>query len=249
MKTKRRKDLKWRAEFYWQAYKLAREGLTDGQIAQTFGVSPMSVLNWKKRRPAFKAALEEGRSKEKSTGVQTLSEYILGRLEPDMKEIWEEMMAVEEGNSTLGRVEKMINRHGTVMRQKLFLHAWMAAGFNWRKACAMVNVHESVFKYWCANDEAFSALFNSVQELKGDFFEGALVQLVNEGHPHATIFANRTFNAKRGYSEKLQVEHQGEVTQNINVVDLTQLGLDLETKRKIVKAIREKEEQDAATRH
>ncbi len=79
---------------------------------------------------------------------------------------------------------------------------------------------------------------DELNEAKKDFFENALMGLIDCGYPGAIVFANRTQNADRGYNEKIQLEHTGNVTHSM--IDLSELNLDIETRRKILDAIREK---------
>ena len=81
---------------------------------------------------------------------------------------------------------------------------------------------------------SYSRKFNGT---KKNFFESSLIGLVEEGHPGAVIFANKTVNADRGYSEKLRIEH---TAQGNDLIDINELELDLDTRKKILDAIRSK---------
>lgn len=64
-----------------------------------------------------------------------------------------------------------------------------------------------------------------------------MIGLVEEGHPNAVIFANRTQNADRGYNERLIIESKetsGGSRTNFNIADL---DLDVPTLKKIQIAI------------
>jgi hypothetical protein len=68
--------------------------------------------------------------------------------------------------------------------------------------------------------------------------------LVEERHPGAVIFANRTVNADRGYTEKMQVEHSGSVAARGYQMEDIMPYLDIDTRRKILDAIAQKKLDD-----
>jgi hypothetical protein len=137
----------------------------------------------------------------------------------------------------LETIEKIFSGKAVQLRQQLFIHALCHTGFDLSKACRMVGINRMLIEQW-RRDAEFLQLLEEVQFHKKNFFEKALIGLVAEGHPGAVVFVNRTLNADRGYSEKLEVNHSGSVGNQSFALD--DLDLDLETRKKILLAIRKR---------
>lgn len=54
--------MKWKDDFIYQAYELAREGKSDKDIAQHIELTRKEFIKFRKSKPAFKNAIERGRS-------------------------------------------------------------------------------------------------------------------------------------------------------------------------------------------
>jgi hypothetical protein len=108
----------------------------------------------------------------------------------------------------------------------------------------MVNVSKRTIDGWLRSDPEFPELMAEVEFHKKNFFESGLVGQVEEGNVQSIIFANRTYNRDRGYGEVRGVEHSGTVNHLHAhahlVLDPEQLGLDLDTTIKVLKALEEK---------
>jgi hypothetical protein len=100
-------------------------------------------------------------------------------------------------------------------------------------------------KIWMRKDVVFRRLVEGIHEHKKDFFESSLINLVRQGDSAATVFANRTQNRDRGYSEKVTVDINTKTTHEhaITVDDLSP-----EVLRAILDAKRKKIEQLADNR-
>src|SRR5690606_14891883 len=111
--------------------------------------------------------------------------------------------------------------------QQLFCHALLHTAYDISKACHMVGISFNTLNKW-RNDLEFLQMLEEVQFHKKNFFENALIGLVGESHPGAVIFANRTLNADRGYSDKLELTHETKETGRMNF-DIADLDLDVPT--------------------
>src|SRR5262245_62035308 len=107
-------DKKWKAIFLVRAYDMAKAGLTDSQIADALGVSRVSFSKWKDEKESLREALAMGRVNQiqKRNGVQTFLQYTYDRLPEDLKELWDEIIKVDEGNSNLITLESMLQDAG-----------------------------------------------------------------------------------------------------------------------------------------
>lgn len=230
-------DRKWDESNYVKAYQLASEGMSADEIRRTFKVSTMTWRYWLKTKPALAEAIRSARNKGKS-GVETFHEYVYEKLPDNLKAIWDEIERCETDKTAVGRVEALLAGAGKRARQHLFLHALVSRNFNASKACKAVNISKSTFDGWVLHDPEFAELIDQIHWHKGNFFEGQLIKLVEMGDTAAVLAVNRTYNADRGYGNKVKVEHSGEVHHEIGV-SIDDLPLSLEDKKKILKAIRD----------
>lgn len=237
---------KFQEEFYLEAYEYARAGLQDVRIAELFQVTPQTFNSWKRDKPAFAKALARGRQPMtvNSAGEAlstTFKEYVYDRLDPQLQNIWDEIMQLEKPDADKSGwtvLKEMLDRGGYKMRQHLFMHALFHANFNVTEACRLVCITRKNFEYWMHTDPEFAALFRGVKEVKGDFFEEKLIGLVKQGDSAATIFANRTFNRDRGYNDKVEVQVNQTAANMITMDDIR--DLDPEILRKVVEHIKNK---------
>ena len=128
-------------------------------------------------------------------------------------------------------IDKMELRH----KQQLFLYAILSCNFNTSEACRKANVSPHIIGKWM-KDKWFAELRKGIEVAKKDLFESCLVGLVKQGDPSATIFANKTINRDRGYSDKIVIE-----TRESPGKTLEQLNLTLEERLLILERLRESE--------
>ena len=70
---------------------------------------------------------------------------------------------------------------------------------------------------WLENSEFSEAVENVQQSLK-DFGENALIKLIKNGNPAAVIFFNKSKNKDRGYAERQEIEHSGNIEGNTKLI-------------------------------
>lgn len=249
MKTKKTKDEKVHSQSKYDIgmaftmYELAKSGSSEEQIAGALGVHPKSIQNWKKQYKSVRMALKLGLalSKAKQT-TDDFYDFVAGRLPEDLVDLWNELLEVDDDPNALRRLEKMIAMHGRKARQRLFLHALVHFNFDIGRACRFVNIQRATFNAWKTNDPDFFRLIEEVTEIKGDFYEHALVRLVRTGSVPAIIHANKTYNAKRGYSTKIDINVSGEVN-HTHTMKVSQLELPLDVRVALLNAIKERKEE------
>jgi len=193
--------------------------------------------------PELKVAQDLAEKNRKLEGeALTIGEYVLERLSPEARKAWTEIQ-FWEGNYE--RIDAMLDGKGKRIRQELFIHALCTSCFDVAHACRMVGVSRNMIEQW-KTDIGFMTLLEDVQWHKKNFFESALLDLVEQRHPGAVMFVNRTQNSDRGYNEKLSIEHSGHVSTGI---DIDQLDLDIDTRRKILEAVKRKRAQEMNERN
>lgn len=240
MKTKTKK--KWRNWNYVLVFELSKSGMTKAKIAKMLGVTIVTFYKWYNTKPTLRKAYRMGRKSSKSS--ETFRGYAYRRLSPKLRKIWDRINAADSSGAGTARVEAILADAGKRARQHLFIYAWTSCGFNPTEACRILCMDRQTFEGWYKNDPEFHQLFDEMNQVKKDFFEAPLVRKVDEGNISAILFANRTYNADRGYGNKVQVEHSGTVQHNVGVVSVKTLELDPEHKRVLLDAIRAKKTQE-----
>lgn len=204
------------------------------KVAQALGASKKEVYSWVRKSIVLKEAQELADARRGSRS--SIQGYVYGTLSAEAKEMWDTLTFWKDTDSTYERMEKIFNGKTVRLRQELFIHALVSSNYDVSNACKMVGVNRGTLREWQNSDLAFRQLFEEIQWHKKNFFERHLIGLVEERHPAAVMFVNRTVNADRGYTEKLQIEHTGSKD---GMIDLDTLKLDFETRRKILEAVRE----------
>jgi hypothetical protein len=107
-----------------------------------------------------------------------------------------------------------------------------------------VGISRGYMEKW-KEDPEFLQMLEEIQFHKKNFYERALIGLVAENHAGAILFVNKTYNADRGYSERLDLNvnaQTGRVDWSIDDLDL-----DLETQKKLLAAIERKKREEGAS--
>ena len=134
-------------------------------------------------------------------------------------------------------MEAILSERGVRVRQQLFVYAFVSSNFSISAALRRVNISRSAFELW-KKDPEFLRLFEELGEMKGDFFEEHLCMLIAGGDTASTIFANRTYNKKRGYSEKIDVDLNVSGSVQHNIVNIDSLGLPLKERKQLLSKVR-----------
>lgn len=245
-------DKKWKPEFAYRIYDLAKSGMTDATIAKTLGVSAITFVAWKKRKKEVTLALEQARKyKGQVARTETFMEYCAGRLAPDAKAVYDQVVAFDREANGQKRIEALLDKQGLRMRQMLTIHALIHSNFNASEACRKMCIQRSTFDAWCRKDPDFAELVDQIHTFKKDFFEEAFVNLIHAGDSSAIIHAAKTINADRGYGIKVDVKHTGTVDHRHELVEVADLEtVPLEDRIRLLEAIRQrKADQQALPEH
>lgn len=235
---------KWKDKFILDAYELARSGMNDTEIAKTFGVSPGMFIKWKSSKPIFDSALKKARKQLQTIGSSqnSFQEYVNNKLSPQLRPLWDKLMAFDRAGSGIEKIEALLKNCGVYVRQMLFIHAYVASGFRLNPALRKAGVSYGRFKAWKENDPNFPALLEEVMFYRKNWLEDALFGLVDAGDSNAIRFANERLNKDRGYGkpeEDLNVNIEGQIEHTVTRID--ELGLPIEVRKELLKAIRRKQ--------
>lgn len=196
-------------------YELAKSGYTDMAIAKALGLCYATFRKMKERHPEIQEALTRGRNPQ--CGV-TFKEYVYSRLPEECVEIWELIVEMKGKKPTeyadgLRVIDIMLAERGKLARQHLWVHAYIHSNFNASFACRMTGITRRTLDNWATDDPDFEMVMNEIHQHKKDFFEEALMDLVQERNPAAVIFANKTMNKDRGYADRAPTAEGG--TKNV----------------------------------
>lgn len=228
---------KFEETMYVTAYELARDGLSDQQIAKTLGVAGITFKGWCNRRPALADAVARGRYRRDPGDEFTFHNYIYDHLSPHLQEVWKDINACELLENGVERVEALLANTGIRARQHLFLYSLTQSAFNISKSLRKLNIPRRSYEDWCANDPDFAELIDEIHWHKKNFFEQAFIARVKAGDTPAVIHAVKTMCRDRGYSDRVEVVHSGTVTHN-HAVNITDLALPIAIRQAVLTALR-----------
>lgn len=78
-------------------------------------------------------------------------------------------------------------------------------------AAKAVGIDRSTHYDWYNNDPEYRAAVDSISDIAPDFAESQLHKQIQGGEVSSTIFYLKTKGKKRGYVERTEVEHSGEL--------------------------------------
>lgn len=235
---------KWDDSLYFEAYEFAKEGYTDKQIAEIIGVTPMTFVTWRKRKPLLTMGLKMARRKKHEPAPEwrdTVYHKIPERLRP----LWDDLFRLydmdrdpRKRKSTSDDIDRLFENRGEKARQQIYVYALVALNWNLTAACKFVGISNATVNRWRTNDRRFDELLAYMKDAQKDWVESKLMQLIHEGNASAIMFAAKTLLKDRGYNEKIDVNVSGSVDLNVNVIKIEDLNLPLEVKRQVLEAWR-----------
>ena len=86
-------------------------------------------------------------------------------------------------------------------------------------ACEAAGVGRGMYKSWCEKDPEFRTRLAEIEpeEIMLDFGEHKLMERIAKGDTLATMFLLKTKGKRRGYIERQEVAHEGDVVKQITV--------------------------------
>lgn len=108
---------------------------------------------------------------------------------------------------------------------------------------------KATLNHWIRDDPEFADLLDEIHWHKKNWVEQHLMHRLASGDSAATIFANRTLNRDRGYNDKIQLEHSGEVSVHHQVIAVDDLSLPIDVRKKILEALRKRDDQIIDAEH
>ena len=227
----------WKDEFVFIVHELAKGGMVERKMAKILGISFETFTRWEGKKKLFGMAVKRGRKLFRKEDGSTFSykDFVVGRLSDDAREVWDKINRCDRVKNGVERIEAILSERGRRMRQQLFVKAWFSSNFSFSSALRKVNISRSTFELW-KKDPEFLGLVEEMGQIQGDFFEEHLIMLVAGGDTSATLMANQTYNRKRGYGAKVEVEVSGEIQHNVVKIDT--LGFTLKERKWLLNKVR-----------
>lgn len=221
----------------WQAYQAALTATSDKELATILGISEDRLKAWKGEHPPFYRAIVAARAH--STGASgaatALTQHVSNSLPKELRDLWEDLSG--DNLTAQETVRYNLATKGDYDRQRLLVHALSVTRFDLNRCCQILDISKAKLDSWVQTDPRFAQLWEQVHWAKQNFLESALMEKVAEGDTKSIIFANQSVNRDRGYGQSVKIEATHHHVHA--VVDVTKLALDVETKSKILDAIRE----------
>lgn len=246
-------EVKFQPSHVFEIYDMVKLGRTFRDISHKLGISEVEFARWRKKNPAVKMAVKEGKKRQR-TDTETreaFDDYILGKLSPELQEIWKEALALKAAKRDPSRNIAQLNQKD---RQIIFLHAWFRFNFSLTKAKQFTGVCSRTYNDW-NTQESFRQMKQELMRAKKDFFEDALIKAVQRNETSAILFANKTLNRDRGYGETKTVDVKGKVEHHHQMsllVDIESLNLPLEVLAVIAEAMEKRKklvDEEASKNH
>jgi hypothetical protein len=178
-------------------------------------MTDFTIRKWKRKYPFFKKAMEQGRYLRSLRNADSIQEWVIGRLTPKARDVWDSIMFWQEHREEYERIHGVISTQTEHIRQRVWLHAFVKCKFSMSAACKLTGISYHAVKLWKQNGD-FKKMVDEILNMQGDFIEEALMDLVAARDTGAVIFASRTKNRDRGYGDKLDINQTISGTVNVN---------------------------------
>jgi hypothetical protein len=109
-------------------------------------------------------------------------------------------------------------------------------------ACESVGIARITHYDWMSNDPAYKKAVEEIKDIEIDFVESKLHSLINDKCPAAIIFHLKCQGKRRGYVEKQEIEHSGNLGVTLDVTKLSDQQLQAIAEGKSVSGIGAEEE-------
>jgi len=240
---------KWNDALAFRINNLARSGMNYTQIAEDLGINVETFAYWRKTKALVRTALQDAKDHpvqkpfvdsmvpKKATSFK---DYIYLHLPEHLKQVWDAMQSARESATPVAAIRALMDASDEETQKHLFVHAVCTGNFSKNKACSMLMLSRNTVKRWIDTDADFVEMLTTIHEIKKDYLEGKLFELIEGGDTAATLFANRTVN-RETYAEKTEVHMTGSVKHE-HQIDVDSLGWDLDQRRKALEAHRAQKE-------
>ena len=234
---------KFQPTWYVTVYQLARDGMSDRQIAAALDIGEDTLRTQKKDDAALRDALNRGRRGRKHGDEETFGEYVFDHLPPKLQELWKQIEIYSTLKEGVELVNALLEGQGVRVRQHLFMYAMTQSMFNVSASMRKLGISRQVLQHWRDNDPDFAALMGEIEFHRKNFFEAAGMGRIAAGDTAMIMHALKTQCRDRGWNDKVEIVHSGSIS-NPDTISIADLNLDIETRKKVLDALRAKQTAD-----
>jgi hypothetical protein len=105
----------------------------------------------------------------------------------------------------------------TQEKQELFLSNFYKSACNVAVSCKAIGVSRETYYNWLNDYDSFKKKVEEEKEGLLDFVEGKLMSRIQKDDTTAIIFHLKTKGKERGYTEKIELDHSGELNRDVVV--------------------------------
>jgi hypothetical protein len=105
----------------------------------------------------------------------------------------------------------------TKKRKEIFLEVFRNNAVNISSACKKAGIYRNTFYLWCKKDSKFKEQVDDIKEELIDFAESQLMEKIKSGDTTSLIFFLKTKGKSRGYTEKQEITHSGDLDNQIHI--------------------------------
>jgi hypothetical protein len=112
-----------------------------------------------------------------------------------------------------------MNQQFKDITKEAFIIAYRENFGNITIACQACGISRTMYQNWMKNDPEFKKALAEIEpeEIMLDWGEHKLMERITKGDTLATMFLLKTKGKRRGYIEKTEVQHEGDVVKQITV--------------------------------
>jgi len=101
--------------------------------------------------------------------------------------------------------------------QSMFLKTYLESLGNISEACKEIEINRATYYKWMREDEEFKQRFSDITDAFDDRIETTIRQMATSGDKDLLKFWASRKLKNRGFTEKTEVEHTGEVNNQITI--------------------------------
>lgn len=108
-----------------------------------------------------------------------------------------------------------MKQNATAIKKKAMIEALEKSMGVVTTAAKLVGIDRVTHYRWLEKDKKYREAVNDVQNVVLDFAESSLFQMVKDHNPAATLFLLKTKGKGRGYVERQEIHHGGNIESTV----------------------------------
>ena len=120
-------------------------------------------------------------------------------------------MSADKTENKVGQPKKASEVKAVQIKKAAIIQALESSLGVITQACKSVGIPRSTYYNYYNEDIEFKTQVDAIQDLAVDFVESQLFKQIKEGNTTATIFYLKSKAKHRGYVERQEIQHSGEI--------------------------------------